>query len=273
MELDATSQVDSILQNYQAAQLIIWITLGVIVVAVIALGSEFWVNLWGIIAYPSVTFQRMLGEAQTVPGIVIVAVAGMASAAIILAYFSNEVIIEKLLELSDPNRNPQVQMLAEQLDNLFEQIGSDVSITGNIDYIQEFTFQTRSIAVALPVAFLVLWFLWGLAAQLASMIAGNKAGHGLTNMWAALPYVFLVFIPLNWFSMLQLYGHGWARFMEMLFNLWFLFLHVVLMREHGRYTIGKAIVATIITLILVPIFIVVLAIAIAFIMVQVENYL
>jgi len=273
MELDATSQVDSILQNYQAAQLIIWITLGVIVVAIIALGSEFWVNLWGVIAYPSLTFQRMLGEAQTIPGIVIVAIAGMASAAIILSFFSNEVIVEKLLEMSNPEQNPQVQVAAGQLDTLFEQIGSDFSVTGNIEYIQEFTFQTRSIAVALPVAFMVLWFLWGLAAQLASMIAGNKAGHGLTNMWSALPYVFILFVPLNWFAMLQIYGHGWARFMEILFNLWFLFMHVVLMREHGRYDIGKAIIATIFTLILVPIFIVVLAIAIAFIMVQIGNYM
>lgn len=273
MELDATSQVDAILQNYEAASLIVWITIGVIVVAIIALGTEFWVNLWGMIVYPSVTFQRLLGEAQTVPGIVIVAIAGMASAAIVLSYFSNEAIVEKLLEATDPAQNPRMEQLSTQFDKLFEQTGSDFTITGNIEYIQEFTFQTRSIAVSLPVAFLVIWFLWGLAGQLASMIAGNKAGHGLTNLWSVLPYLYLLWIPVNWFSMLNIYGHGWARVMEMLFNLWFLFLHVVLMREHGRYTIGKGIVATILTLILVPLFVVALAILVAVIMVQVENYM
>ncbi len=63
MDFDATAQVDQILANYEASSLIIWITLGAIVVALIALGTEFWVNLFGVIFSPSLTFQRILGEA------------------------------------------------------------------------------------------------------------------------------------------------------------------------------------------------------------------
>ena len=47
MELNATGTVDQILQGYEAISLTIYITLGVIVIALIVLGSEFWVNLWG----------------------------------------------------------------------------------------------------------------------------------------------------------------------------------------------------------------------------------
>jgi hypothetical protein len=97
MEFDATAQVDQIIANYQANQLILWITLGVIIIALIALGTEFWVNLWGIIWSPSLTFQRILGEGQWVPAIVVVAITGMSIAVIILSYFSREDIVERLL--------------------------------------------------------------------------------------------------------------------------------------------------------------------------------
>ncbi len=273
MEFQATSQVDTLLASYEAAPLIIWITVGVIIVALIALGTEFWVNLWGVIFSPSLTFQRLLGEAQWAPALVIAAIAGLASAAIALSFFSDQALMEKVLDQIDPASNAQVAQLSDQLDNLFNQIGSDFTVTGNLEWIKEFTFQLRTIAVAMPLIFLIVWGLWGLAGQLASMIAGNKAGHGLSNLYSTVPYLFLLGILSTWLYMLSLKGHGWANAFGWLVDLYFMFLHVVMMREHGRYTIGKAIVATILTLILIPIFAAVLAVAIAFITVQAGNYL
>jgi len=273
MELDATTQVDQFIQSYQPSQLILWITLGVILVALIALGSEFWVNMWGMIWSPSLTFQRLLGEAQWVPGIVVVALIGMASAAIVQSYFANPTVVENMLELVDPEVNVQAGTLMEQLDGVFEQIGSEFTIAGNIKYIREFAFQTQSIAMAIPLYFLLLWLIWGLAGQLGSMIAGNKAGHGVSNLWSAVPYAFLIWVPSTWFFMMAVYGNGFAKILLYIFQLFFLVLHVAMMREHGRYTIQKAIVATILTLILVPVFLVVLAILAAFIAVQVATYL
>jgi len=273
MELDATSQFDALIASYEAASLIIWITLTVIVVALIALGTEFWANLWGAISSPSLTFQRLLGEAQTVPGIVVIAVVGMASSAIALSFMSREQVIERVLDITDPTNTPIVQQVTAQLDSIFDQIGSDFSIGSNIEYVQNFTFQTRSLVLAIPIAFILIWLLWGLAGQLGSMIAGNKAGHGLTNLWAAVPYVFLLGILSTWLLMLTLAGHGWARVAFWLVQLYFLFLHVMMMREHGRYNIQSAIVATILNVILVPVFIVVLVVIGLFIAVQVENYL
>jgi len=272
MELDATAQVDQILANYEASQLILWITLGVIVIALIALGTEFWVNLWGIIFYPSITFQRLLGEAQWVPGIVVVAITGMSAAVIILSYFSRPDIVEKLLEIIDP-ANPAMGSGATQLDSIFSQLGSDFTVAGNIEYIKEYAFQTRSIAMAMPIAYIVMWFVWGICGQLASMIAGNKAGHGMSNLWSAIPFVFLVDILTVWFNMISLYGAHWALIASYIARFYFLFLHVIMMREHGRYDIGKAIVATILTLILVPIFILVVLFLIAAILVQAANYM
>jgi len=273
MELDATTQVDQFIAGYQASQLIIWITLGVIVVALIALGFEFWTNLWGTIHSPSMTFQRLCGEGQWVPGLVVIAMSGMASAAIIMKYLANETVLGTILKQLDPASNEQAGRIYEQLDNVFDQMGSDFTLAGNIEFIREFPFQSQSVAIAVPIVYIVVWVFWGLAGQLGSMIAGNKAGHGFSNLISSLPYVFLVSILNIWFFMMTQAGSGFGKFMYGLTTLYFLFLHVVLMREHGRYDIGKAIMATVLTVILTIVFLIVLAFIIAFIAVQIENYL
>jgi len=272
MELDLTTQVDQLIANNQASTLILWITLGVIVVALIALGTDFWANLWGAIFSPSLTFQRLLGESQWVPAIVIIAIIGLACSVIVNNYMGKEEVIQNIFDQISMD-NPAAQQMFGQFDNLADQIGSDFTLSGNIDYVKEYAFQTQSIAVALPVWLIVLWLVWALSGQLGSMIAGNKAGHGLSNLLSALPYIFMVWILTAWFTMLDLAGSAAGRILYLIFNLYFLFLHVVLMREHGRYDIGKSIVATILTLILVPVFLVVLFVLILFIMVQVDTYM
>jgi len=112
----------------------------------------------------------------------------------------------------DPAKNPQAGMFSQQMDSIFSQVGSDFSIAGNIEYIKEFAFQTRNYRhVSSPGIHRDL-VLWGIAGQLGSMIAGNRAGHGITGLWSALPYLFLLTILNTWLSMLDLYGVGWARF-------------------------------------------------------------
>jgi len=273
MEFDATTQVDQLIAGYESTQLIIWITLGVILVALIALGTEFWVNLWGAIHAPSLTFQRLCGEAQWVPGLVVVAMTGMAVAAVIMKYLDNPAVLGTVLNGLDPAVNQQAGTIYEQLDNVFDQMGSDFTIAGNIENIRKFAFQSRSVAMAVPLFFIILWFFWGLGGQLASMIAGNKAGHGYSNLLSALPYAFIVSILSTWFFMMMEGGSGAGKILFMITSLYFLFLHVVLMREHGRYDIGKAIVATVLTVVLTIVFLVVLAFLVAFVMVQIDNYL
>lgn len=270
MELDATAQVDQILANYEASQLIIWITVGVIVVALIALGTEFWVNLWGVLFSPSLSFQRILGEAQAVPGLVLVAITGMACGTIINAYLSNEAVVSKIVDFLNSNLMAQ---FGEQLDQIFEQVQSDFSLAGNVVYIREYIFQAQSIAVAIPIAFLISWILWGLAGQLASMIAGNKAGHGLTNLWSAIPYVFLFQILTIWFKMMEMTGSSFANIMGIIVTIYAIFLHVVMMREHGRYSIANAIISTVLTVVLFIILTIVTMIIIVGIIAQASIYL
>ncbi len=217
------------------------------------------------------SFQRMLGEAQWVPAIVIVAIIGLACSVIVNSYMGREAVVENVFEKISLD-NPAVEQILTQFDSLADQIGSDFTLAGNIGYVQDYAFQTQSIAVALPIGFLITWLIWALCGQLGSMIAGNKAGHGLSNLLSALPYVFTVGILTTWFNMLDLAGSGAGKIFSIIFQLYFLFLHVVLMREHGRYDIGKAIVATILTIVLVPVFLIVVFILILFIMVQVETY-
>lgn len=272
VDLNATSQLDQILLGYDAVSLTIYITLGVIVIALIVLGSEFWVNLWGMIVYPAMTFQRLLGEAQWVPGVVVVAISGMATAAILLTYFQKEEVLSKILEIFS-STNPGMSGASSQLDQLFGQIGSDFSLTGNLDYIKQFSFQAGTVIAFLPISYIVTWFLWGIAGQLASMIAGNKGGHGLSNLWSAVPYVFLLSILTNWFNMLELMGVEWARILKIIFQIYYLFLIVVLMREHGRYKLSSAIIATILTFPILGALLLILVIAVVFIAVMAAQYL
>jgi len=267
---DLTETVDPLLANYQSSTLILWITLVVILVALIALGTEFWVNLWGMLWYPSLTFQRMLGESQAIPGIVVTAIAGMASGLILNAYVAKAEVVNSILDFLELGF---MSTALEQLDNLLDQVGSDLSILSKIDQLSEYGFQAQSIALAVPIGFLILWVLWGLAGQLGSMIAGNKAGHGLSNLLSALPYTFLVAILSTWFLMWSITGSGFAKILLYLSWLYFLFVHVAMMREHGRYNISKAIIASILTLILTIVFVVVVVILIAFIWAQAANYL
>jgi hypothetical protein len=270
MDIDATAQVDQILANYEASSLIIWITLGVIVVALIALGTEFWVNLFGVIFSPSLTFQRILGEAQAVPGLVIVAVTGMACGAIVNSFLSNEVVVQKIV---DAMNSQLVAQGGDQLDQVFTQTGSDFSLMGNLDYLRQYIFQAQSLSVAIPIGFLFAWVLWGLAGQLASMIAGNKAGHGITNLWSAIPYVWVFMILTWWLNMLELGGKPAVNIIGMIVGLFMIFIHVVMMREHGRYSIANAIIATILTAVLYPILLVVVTILVVGIIAQAAIYL
>lgn len=271
-ELDATIQVDQFLQAYEAIPLTIYISLSVLFIALIVLGTEFWVNIWGIIVYPALTFQRLLGEAQTIPGLVVVIVAGLACAMIFLSYISDPPLTEWFSKI-DVENNIVLGPFFSTLDDVLDQIGWDKSLLAIIKYMQMHPFQATTLAVVVPLAFIVLWFIWGLAGQLGSMIAGNKAGHGITNLWSSIPYSFLIWILSTWFFMISLYGHGFMRVLFWISILYFLFEHVVMMREHGRYKIQSAVVATILTFVLVAAFIFILTVAGIFIAIQVETYL
>jgi hypothetical protein len=249
-DLNATSQIDAIISSYDAISLTIWITLAVILVAVIALGSEFWVNLWGCIVYPSLTFQRLLGEGQWVPGIVVVAISGLSSAMIFLAYISDLRLTEWFSKIDAPN-NPILGPIFTNLDSILEQVGWNSKLMDIFHYMQLNPFQATTLAVVIPLVFLIVWLVWGLAGQLGSMLAGNKAGHGVTSLWSAVPYAFLISILSTWLFMVSLYDHPAVRTMFWISVFYFLFEHVVLMREHGRYNISKAVMATIFTLVLV----------------------
>ncbi len=246
MDFDATGVVDQFLVNYEPVTLIIWIALIAVVIGVISLGTEFWVSIWGIIHSPSLTFQRILGEAQTIPGLVILLVGGLATAAIMISYLSDPPIREWFQEL-DIGANRALALLIMSTDEMLYRVGWDKALHHSMDYMQDYAFQAWVLAVIVPVAFIVNWLLFGVAGQLASMIAGNKAGHGITNLWSTYPYVFLLNILTTWFFFMWLHGSAFAGFMLGLTAAWLLFLHVVMMREHGRYQISKAIFATILT--------------------------
>ena len=275
-ELNATGQIDQILAAYEPISLTIYITLAVIVVAIIALGPEFWANLWGMIFSPALTFQRLLGEAQWVPGIVVVAIAGLSCAMIFLSYISDEPLTKWFSDI-DVENNMVLGPVLGGLDGILEQVGWGKSVVSIFKYMQQNPFQATTLAVVVPLAFLVLWFLWGLAGQIGSMIAGNRAGHGVSNLWSAVPYAFLVWILSTWLFMLSLYGHPAVRFWYWICVLYFVFLHVVLMAQHGRYAPSKAIsngiLATILTFVLVAAFIFILIVAGVFITIQLANYL
>ena len=270
--LDATAQFDQIIANYESITLTVYITLAVIVVALIALGSEFWVNLWGALFFPSVTFQRVLGEGQWFPGLVIICVTGLSSAAIILSYISDPALTQWFTNIDIQNA-PVIGPLLSSMDNMLSQVGWDKSLISIFKYMQQNAFQVQTIAVAVPIVYLVFWFLWCLSAQLGSMIAGNKAGHGLTSLWSGTPYTFLISILSVWAFMFSKYGHGWARVLFILTIIYWLFEQVVLMREHGRYQISKAIVAVILTHVLTVVMIYLLVALIVFATIQLAAYL
>ncbi|HDS30506.1 MAG TPA: hypothetical protein ENN67_05615 [Firmicutes bacterium] len=250
---DATEIVDQFIVNYEPATLMTWLFIAAIVIGVISLGTEFWTNLWGIIFYPALTFQRILGEAQTVPGIVVVLVSGAASGAITLAYILDPPIREMIIGI-DVSSGAALSQLVLSTDDILSQAGWDSSIEGVISYMQGHVFQWWIFAVLIPLNALLVWFLMGLAGQVASMLAGNKAGQGVTNLWSAVPYMFLVNVPITWFFWMSRYEHPFVRFMLVLSCAWYVFLFVIMMREHGRYNISKAIMATILTPILTAIF-------------------
>ncbi len=252
MNLDSTELVDQFLTGYEPAVFMTWTFIAVILIGIISLGAEFWVNLWGIIYSPALTFQRILGEAQTVPGIVVTLVAGAAAGVITLAYILNPPIIE-WAQGQDLTEGPLAQLL-NSTDEILNQSGWDNSLGDIIIYWQDHVFQWWIIAVIIPVNFIINWGFMGLAGQVSSMIAGNKAGHGVTNLWAAVPYMYLVAIPIIWFQWMWFHGSLFASVMLCLFAAWYFFLFVIMMREHGRYALGKAIFATILTPILTVIF-------------------
>ena len=148
-ELNATGSIDAIIASYDAISLTIYITLAVIVIAIIALGSEFWVNLWGIIIYPAMTFQRLLGEAQWVPGIVVVAISGLSSAMIFLAYISDQKLTEWFTKI-DAENNPLLGPIFSNLDNILGQVGWNKKLLDIFIYMQQNPFQAGTLAVIVP---------------------------------------------------------------------------------------------------------------------------
>jgi len=271
-DLNATSQIDAIIASYDAISLTIYLTLAVILVAVIALGSEFWVNLWGIILYPAMTFQRLLGEGQWVPGIVVTAISGLSSAMIFLAYISDQKLTEWFTRIDAAN-NPLLGPVFNNLDNVLDQVGWDKKLLDIFIYMQQNPFQAATLAVIVPLVFLVVWLLWGFGGQLASMIAGNKAGQGMTNLWSAVPYTFLIWILSTWLFMVSLYDHPFVRLLFWITILYFLFEHIILMREHGRFNLQKAVMATILTIPLVIAFGFILIVAGVAISIQAATYI
>jgi len=235
--VEITSQFDDIIQTsgYENLQLIIRVMWISVVVVLIALGKDFWYNIFAMIFFPRVNFGRIAGEQQVLPNMFIALLFGLINGVIGFQYWANTAIQKSYIVYMNEKILPNMTQLEDVLQT--DVFGTMVqAMTKDPNY-------TLGILAMVPIMCLFGWFFYALALFITAKLITKSGGGGLTNYLCGIA-------PFSWITPLFFLAY-WMGFnqdsttMAMVLNIiglvLMLFYMIMVMREYYHVAWGKAI--------------------------------
>jgi hypothetical protein len=192
--VELTEQANQIIEQAQSSgqthESIMMIVMAVcLVVILIALGWDFWRNVYNMIFFPRVTFMRLAGEQQFLPNLFVVLFFGIVSAMISVHYWTIDLVRAGYLE--------QIEgYLTKILEYLPELPGADMKTM-----IDEFMKEAQSDIntnlagfAIIPVTMTLNWLLYGLGFFITGKLIAKSTG-GYSNYLCGNAF-FYMFTPL-----------------------------------------------------------------------------
>jgi hypothetical protein len=173
--VEITPQVDELIHStsYGSLQLIIYVMWLSVVVVIIASGWSFWVNWFGMIFYPRMTFSRLAGEQQVLPNLFVALLFGLVNGTIGFIYWGNAAVQQSFKVYAENNIAP----LASQFEGMIQ----STVITDMLTAISNDINYAMGMLSIVPLLCLLGWFLFGLSLFITGKALSKSASGGLTN--------------------------------------------------------------------------------------------
>lgn len=227
-----TGALDSMIGGLDitAPQLAVYTLVFAVVVILLVLGTEFWMNLYGLVTAPSVAASRLMGEQQILPGLFVVLMSGL-----LMAVFA-------MLIMTTPK---YLESQGDSLGQLFAAISQQYAAMGVPYTTTAFNFEiddpNLTIMKALgfflmvPLTFAIFWYSWGVGVLVSGKLIGMRNAAGVNNAVCGLCWPMLLWPFMFWASaQAQIFGHGAAWGLYGLLALFQLFWILTIAREFYR---------------------------------------
>lgn len=251
--MDVTSQIDDLIHNLPYGQITqaIWVMWVAVVVVLIALGLDFWRNIWGFWFFPRMTFPRIAGELQVIPGMFVALMFGLINAIISFNYYRIPEAAGSFLHQVDTMIKPILEQLSSMAGVEF------TSIVNNMMTDPDYVF---GMLATLPILCGIGWFLYALALWLVSKTM-SKSGGSLSNYLSGLAYfswITPILFLAYWIGFLN---PGVAMVFRIIGVLLFIFYMLITMRDFLHISwmntiIGVLIIAPILYIIFMSAFVI-----------------
>ena len=259
---------DEFINRYDAVSASVTILIITIILIIIVLGKEFWLNLFGLLGSPSITFQRMIGEISLPPAIFVVVISGFFMAITLLLAWTDAVTGDAV----QARFNIFFDWMSEKVVTMSGVVPEQLNIRGWFAHVEQDVAYLLAFFVLIPVGCLIVWAVGAIGFHLASLFSGYKCGGSIGGLLAASSYIYLPTVMLVLFLIKFIYAGWFNTSLLVLFGLYFIFLWTLLMREYGRYAHLKGLTSFVIGFILTAILTVVVVLAILWIIALIIQY-
>lgn len=223
--------------GYENLQLIIRVMWASVIVVLIALGKDFWYNIFAMIFFPRVNFGRIAGEQQVLPNMFIVLLFGLINGVIGFHYWANTAIQKSYIVYMNEKILPNMAQLEDAIQ-------TDVFATMVHAMTRDPNYALGMLALV-PIICLFGWLFYALALFITAKLITKGGGGGLTNYLCGIA-------PFSWITPLFFLAY-WMGFyqdsttMAMVLNIiglvLMLFYMIMVMREYFHVAWGKAILS------------------------------
>ena len=178
--MDITTQIDDMIHNLPYGQITqsIWIMWVAVVVVLIALGLEFWRNIWSMWFFPRMSYPRIAGELQIVPGLFVALMFGLINGIISFNYYRIQEVAGSFLCQADTMIKPLLEQLSSMAGVEF------TSIVNNMITDPDYVF---GLLATVPILCGIGWFMFALALFIVSKTM-SKTGGSLSSYLSGTAY-------------------------------------------------------------------------------------
>ena len=262
--------IDELINSWNPATTPVWILVFAIVVIILVLGKEFWLNLFGMLGSPSLTFQRLIGEVSLPPATFVVVICGFLIAVTLMVQWNHETYGDAVVAQFNIGFDAAAEQISENLGDVLP--NDQIDFTGWLGKMQRDVAASLIFFVLMPLGCLVIWLLGGIGFHLGSMFSGNKGGGSIPGMLTASAYTYLAAVLVILFAIKMIYAGGFNTAMLIICGLYWVFLWTLLMREYGRYNYVKGFISLVVGFIITTVLTAAVTLAILWIIAGIMNY-
>ena len=164
-----------------------------VVVILLVLGTEFWINLFGLFTAPTVVFSRLMGEQQILPALFVVLMSGLLIAVFALMILPTDAYIEK--------QSDNVAQLFKAISDQFATLGvpyASSAFAFELDDVRLSVMKSLGFFLLVPFTMAIYWYSQGVGFLVAGKLIGMRNAAGVNNVVCGLAWPLALWPILFW---------------------------------------------------------------------------